>query len=226
MTSHSQSTAVHVPYAFSYADTTARAAATGFVAADVGKLARQLDDNSLWMLTDDSPETWVQVGGGGGGYDEGTSFPGSPSSGDKFYRTDRNLLYFYDGTRWLTVTLYQHFLAQWSGISADTSFYTAIPTGLYDVFVEDLIATMYSFSGLGVGAYWVLSLYYWDGSTQGSAIATVNSNGDTNGDFTKKLATIDALIGTAKDNAHVAVTKTGSPGAAYGGAFMTYRLVG
>lgn len=66
MTSHSQATAVHVPYAFSYADATAREAATGFTTADVGKLARQLDDNSLWMLTDDSPETWSQVGGSGG----------------------------------------------------------------------------------------------------------------------------------------------------------------
>lgn len=54
---------IHVPYAFEYADATERATATGFVPTDVGKLARQLDDNSLWMLTDDDPETWVQVGG-------------------------------------------------------------------------------------------------------------------------------------------------------------------
>jgi hypothetical protein len=56
---------VHQPYNWSYADAAARTAATGFVAADVGKLARQLDDDSLWMLTDDSPETWVQIGGTG-----------------------------------------------------------------------------------------------------------------------------------------------------------------
>lgn len=67
MAKHSELTNVHIPYAFSYADATAREAATGFTAADVGKLARQLDDNSLWMLTDDSPETWVQVGGTTGG---------------------------------------------------------------------------------------------------------------------------------------------------------------
>lgn len=49
---------VHIPYNWSYADSTARLAASGFVAAEVGKLARQLDDNSLWMLTDESPVTW------------------------------------------------------------------------------------------------------------------------------------------------------------------------
>lgn len=55
---------VHRPYNWSYADATARLAATGFTAADVGKLARQTDDNSLWMLTDDSPETWIALSSG------------------------------------------------------------------------------------------------------------------------------------------------------------------
>lgn len=65
MVFHSEQTLNHVPYAFAYADATARGAATGFVAADVGKLARQTDNNSLWMLTDEAPITWVQVGGVG-----------------------------------------------------------------------------------------------------------------------------------------------------------------
>ncbi len=52
---------IHRPYNWSYADATARLAATGFVAGDVGKLARQTDDNSLWMLTDDSPITWQSI---------------------------------------------------------------------------------------------------------------------------------------------------------------------
>lgn len=68
MTKHSDLTGanVHVPFAFSYVDEAAREAASGFVSADVGKLARQLDDNSLWILTAVTP-TWAAVGGGGGG---------------------------------------------------------------------------------------------------------------------------------------------------------------
>ena len=69
---HSTSTANHNPFAAVYADATARLAATGFErqagggivafnADDVGKLARQTDTNSIWMLTDDSPVTWLQV---------------------------------------------------------------------------------------------------------------------------------------------------------------------
>lgn len=55
---------IHVPYAWTYASQSSRESATGFVSGDVGKLARQLDDNSLWMLVSVTP-TWGAVGGGG-----------------------------------------------------------------------------------------------------------------------------------------------------------------
>ncbi len=65
-TEHKDLTDAHIPYAWEYADATEREAGTGFADADVGKLARQLDDNTLWMLTATTP-TWIAVGGGGGG---------------------------------------------------------------------------------------------------------------------------------------------------------------
>lgn len=55
---------MHVAYNWSYADATAREAASGFVAGDVGKLARQEDSNALWMLANHSPVTWEFIGGG------------------------------------------------------------------------------------------------------------------------------------------------------------------
>jgi hypothetical protein len=54
----------------------------------------------------DGTGNWSTPAGSGGGISSGTSFPGSPSNNDLFYRTDRDLLYFYDGTRWLTVAEY------------------------------------------------------------------------------------------------------------------------
>lgn len=57
---------IHVPYQWTYADATARTGATGFVSSDLGKLARQLDDNSLWQLTATTP-TWKSVDAGSGG---------------------------------------------------------------------------------------------------------------------------------------------------------------
>jgi len=57
----------HVAHAFEYANAAARTGASGIDAADVGKLARQLDDGSLWWLTDDSPLTWVAADSVDGG---------------------------------------------------------------------------------------------------------------------------------------------------------------
>ena len=70
-TYHSElaTTDIHVPYRFSYANAAAREAEAGAVPGDVGCLALQEDDNSLWILTDDDPLTWVAVGGAGGGID-------------------------------------------------------------------------------------------------------------------------------------------------------------
>lgn len=71
---HPDSTANHSPFAAIYADATARGAATGFErqagggtvpfdSTDINKAVLQQDDNSVWILTDDSPITWVQVAG-------------------------------------------------------------------------------------------------------------------------------------------------------------------
>ena len=54
----------HIPYDFEYADTAARTGASGLLPEDEGKLARQLDDDSIWELTNDSPVTWEPIGGG------------------------------------------------------------------------------------------------------------------------------------------------------------------
>ena len=51
----------HVVHAFSYADQAAREAATGLASADVGKIARQEDDGSFWILLDDVLVTWAEV---------------------------------------------------------------------------------------------------------------------------------------------------------------------
>jgi hypothetical protein len=56
----------HILHNWEYADETARLAADGFEASDVGKLARQLDDGSYWELTAVTP-TWAEFGSGGGG---------------------------------------------------------------------------------------------------------------------------------------------------------------
>jgi len=109
---------IHIAYQWSYANAAARTGATGFVAADVGKLALQSDDNSLWMLTVTTP-TWLFIGGGTGpvglpGYTVATLPAGT--QGDVAFVTDATAPtflatvtgggavvtpVFYDGTNWV-----------------------------------------------------------------------------------------------------------------------------
>ncbi len=53
-------------YRWVYADSTEREAAVGFVAQDVGALALQLSDASLWILADAGGPTWVAAAGTAG----------------------------------------------------------------------------------------------------------------------------------------------------------------
>ena len=56
-------TDIHVIFTWEYADATARISATGFSPTDVGKIATQSDDNSLWLLTATTP-SWKDIGMG------------------------------------------------------------------------------------------------------------------------------------------------------------------
>lgn len=53
---------IHLVHNWEYADAAARTGASGFIASDVGKWAKQLDDGTFWELTATTP-TWVQVAG-------------------------------------------------------------------------------------------------------------------------------------------------------------------
>lgn len=65
--SSAQLAEVHAPISFEYATAASRLAATGFIATDCNKFARQLNDNTIWMLTQPDPPIWESVGGGNPG---------------------------------------------------------------------------------------------------------------------------------------------------------------
>lgn len=59
----------HVVHAFEYADADAREGATGLMPVDIGKIARQADDGTFWILVDDVVPLWSEVGVSGSGVD-------------------------------------------------------------------------------------------------------------------------------------------------------------
>jgi hypothetical protein len=65
---------IHVPISYEFADAVARGDNGSYLASDVGKFARQLDNNTLWWLSavtnpgSSATPTWSPLGGGGDVY--------------------------------------------------------------------------------------------------------------------------------------------------------------
>lgn len=133
------------------------------------------------------------IPGAGGSLPSGTAFPGGPADNDLFYRTDHDLLYFYNGTYWLTLTEYQYDLT-WmgsSGISADTNAIGLPIIADGDTYLTTFFGTTY----LSATAIWVMSLFpVTTAAADGTLIASVTTSGDASGTVIRKSATINALV--------------------------------
>lgn len=69
---------------------------------DIGGLEFEFFDTSLRRsYLEDAPALIGSVVG------SGTSFPGTPSNGQTFFRTDTGKLYIYDGTNWRQILVAQ-----------------------------------------------------------------------------------------------------------------------
>jgi hypothetical protein len=63
LSGHKNSTGsdVHVINSFTYTNASARTSATGLLTTDIGKVARQTDNGTFWVLSNNSPLTWLQI---------------------------------------------------------------------------------------------------------------------------------------------------------------------
>jgi hypothetical protein len=178
-----------------------------------------LAQNDWGILVKTGTNTWQftvfgGAGGGGSGYDEGTSFPVSPADNDKFYRTDLNLLCFYNGTRWLTVDKYILELRPFAvatnhNISATTqnllSCYPFLAPD-YDFWVEEFRATN-NVQGTSNGTnFWTIALI------GAASIASYDTKLDAGSTNVRHTVTVGALMGTTSTYLRIDVTKTSAPG--------------
>lgn len=163
----------------------------------------------------------------------GTSFPGSPSTGARFRRTDRNIDYFYDGTRWLSDILYVYnpiivtATALPFTVTVVGAFRAQVPfAGVYDLWLEDFQAAFHVVNGTDLSAShkWVATLVKEPAATTVATI-TVDSGAEDTWRNSGQIA-IDALVGTTNFSLYISVTKTGTPGNFYFLPTLTYRLVG
>ena len=168
---------------------------------------------------------------GGGGYSEGTSFPTSPTSGDKFYRTDLNWLCFYDGTRWLTCHEYsqpiaiQDVLVPRASSAAASTGYLALRQD-FDLFLTSLTVMSLVVSPNNGSNYWEYQFRYKNSSNSATVITTLNTSTHTPLTATDCSVTLNTPLNTAAIFLDFLVQGgAGSPGAAYPFATINYRLI-
>lgn len=162
----------------------------------------------------------------------GTSFPASPATNDRFYRTDLTAWFVWNGTRWLSTTLYREtFLINtavqpYAAGAPNIGFSPAWLTD-FDQWIEKLYASTFVATTNNGTNFWTVNLFKVNSAFASTSIGSFTTAADTAGVLTKHSATVNALL-TPATNPIVAIGAaiTLAPGAITLAGAYTYRLVG
>lgn len=159
--------------------------------------------------------------GGSGGIVGGTAFPGSPSNNDLFYRTDLDIIFFYNGTRWLCTCPHVIQFEQEQAlvpITASTARRSALPSLTLDFWAMDFWMASFVETTNSATQYWTVTL-----NATSTVLSTI-SNAPNVG--TIESAAVNAVLGPANFWLTLTITKVSTPGAAYLPAHLSYRYIG
>jgi hypothetical protein len=173
----------------------------------------------------DNPVVAVTGLSAGAGYAEGASFPALPGLNDKFYRTDRNLLCYYDGTRWLTCQVYSVQLASVNPGSLSASASWSFAPDQAGIFVTSVQASIRVPGTNDSSNYWDVQFQSHDGASA-TNLPTLTTKGLS---FTSpnlfRLLSAPANTPISSVTLIVNYTKVGSPGIVYNASRVNYRLI-
>jgi hypothetical protein len=147
-----------------------------------------------------------------------------------FYRTDRALLYYYDGTRWLTTTLYK--IIPTSVITPIP--FTASPLSVaymppdldYGMYLVDLQATSGVFGTNDGSNFWTVALKRRNATNTINSITSFDTSADTSSNWVTHDVAINAVLDASAKLIEVEITKTSAPDSLYLTSTLTYRLIG
>lgn len=161
----------------------------------------------------------------------GTSMPAQPGYGNNvpFFRTDLGLVFFYNGTRWLSVTLYDdesppNVLPQ--PFAATTiSHRGAVPQpGIFAVWMETFRAVFFVGAGTALDASnkWVV---VFRSDPAATTLGTLNINSGASSTYRTLSVAVNAVSPITEFQTRVTATKTGTPGDLNIWPRYTYRLI-
>ena len=179
--------------------------------------------DALWVDSDGSATGITLV--------TGTTFPGAPSTGDMYRRSDLDYeTYFYDGTRWVSETIYtasflQGDVADQPMSANDTPSRCVIP---YEgnVWLKTLTTYSYASAPLDASNYWTYTLR--DQVDGYSTVVTWNSYaaGHSASTPTRTNTALDEVLDCSTNSMlDITVAKTGSAGSMRTVASLTYRKI-
>jgi len=171
----------------------------------------------------------------------GTSFPASPTTNDRYFRTDLQLEFFYDGARWMTTQLFSAYTSLEAYASTFVLTIAVTTTSVHrlsiddgmgtDIWLENFTVTPYIGAGTALSAShkWVAELMKTNTSSTSTSIGTVTFDSGGSSLWRRGSVAIGALLGTLATYPICSVdwTKTGTPGsvALTGGVRLSYRIV-
>lgn len=162
-------------------------------------------------------------------WNAGTSFPASKATGDRYWRTDLGMEFYWDGSRWLSVTLYFVSVPHTDNllpmtVSGPVVGRLALQNDGQDVYIEKIYAWTYVANTNSGSNYWGL---VFERNPSATSITTFTTAADAPNTHTRHTQTINALTGTSDVEIDMAVlSKTGAPGSLYINAAIAYRIVG
>lgn len=159
----------------------------------------------------------------------GTAFPSAPATGTLFFRTDRNIEYVYDGTRWLSTQLFHGEFNHTDGtlpISSAQTFRLRNPEfGRYAIWVERSSIAHYITSATPASNYFTMQIVHQLGGGSTNVGASINTAGATQNAWGAVAGTPNAEVPSTAAHIQATLSLTGSPGG-FIVPGISYRLVG
>lgn len=168
------------------------------------------------------------------GLASGTSFPGSPSAGDRYFRTDLGMEFYYDGTRWLSMQIFRIELKQEDTVTWPLTATTSVVHRAVAPFGADFDLWLMDWHWMSVvlttntgSAYWTVTLRKFPVPTGASSVlVTAATSADAADNAYQKKSAINALLGSY-GGFFTDSTKTSTPGNhRFVGGHITCRVVG
>jgi hypothetical protein len=159
----------------------------------------------------------------------GTSFPGSKATGDRFYRSDLGMEFYWDGTRWVSVQLFAMEAttgdSEYASNPADAIIRRMVPVslGTRDIWLVDFRAWVTT-GGPNDGSNYYTYTIFDHASTD---LGHFNTSGDTAGTGYSKNVSLGVVhdATTAGHFLFLYRAKTGSVGTWRITAVVTYRVI-